>query len=68
MWYLLNISLAESSESSFVEEKPEEGFDGKDVIVEDRHFLINYNVLVKFDKKNGVKYIGRIEEISQQLS
>lgn len=64
-----NITLADSSEGSFVEEKSEEEFDEDDVIVIDRHFRVNDYVLVKFDiKKSVVHYVGRIEEISHTMA
>ncbi|CAH2092178.1 unnamed protein product [Euphydryas editha] len=64
-----NISLADSSEGSFIEEKSEEEVDEDNVIVIDRHFRINDYVLVKFDmKKDVVHYVGRIEEINHNMA
>lgn len=64
-----NISLADSSEGSFVGETSEEEFDEDDVIVIDRNFRVNDFVLVKFDtKKTVVHYVGRIVEISHSMA
>ena len=46
-----NVSLADSSEESFVEETSEKELDEDDVIMIDRNFQINDFVLVKFNTK-----------------
>ena len=64
-----NVSLADSSEESFVEETSEEELDEDDVIIIDRNFQINDFVLVKFNtKKTVVHYVGRIEDISHTMA
>ena len=64
-----NVSLADSSEESFVEETSEKELDEDDVIMIDRNFQINDFVLVKFNtKKTVVHYVGRIEDISHTMA
>ena len=64
-----NVSLADSSEESFVEETSEEELNEDDVIMIDRNFQINDFVLVKFNtKKTVVHYVGRIEDISDTMA
>ena len=64
-----NVSLADSSEETFVEETSEENLDEDDVIIIDRNFQINDFVLVNFNtKKTVVHYVGRIEDISHTMA